>query len=100
MDAQVTAGMMVCAIPKLAVIDWLMKRLAELRQRLVKVAAELLKPDRGPSDAHQFECRVEGLVREPCRCIDVIPESTGVRIGPEKLQSPERPLNIRFSTVC
>lgn len=67
MDGQVTAGIMVCAIPKLAVVDWLTKRLAELRQRLAEVTAELLKPGMGPADAHQFECRVEGLVRELAR---------------------------------
>jgi len=38
-----------------------------LRQRLAEVTAELLKPGMGPADAHQFECRVEGLVRELAR---------------------------------
>ena len=44
MDGQVTAGTLVCAIPKRSMGDWLMKRLTELRQCLAEVTGRLLKP--------------------------------------------------------
>ena len=70
MDGQFTAGALVCAIPKLPMDDWLMKRLAELRQQLAEVTARLLKPGMRPQDAHEFEQNLEVLVRELARSFE------------------------------
>jgi hypothetical protein len=70
MDGQVTAGTLVCAIPKNVVVAWLKKRQAELCQTLADTAAIFLKPDMGPADAHGFERRVEVLVRELARSFE------------------------------
>ena len=70
MDGQVTAGTLVCAIPKRSMGDWLMKRLAGLGQQLVEVTGRLLKPGMGSQDAHEFEHNVEVLVRELARSFE------------------------------
>ena len=70
MDGQVTAGTLVCAIPKNAVVAWLTKRLAELCQTLADTAAVFLKSGMRPADAHGFERRVEELVRELARSFE------------------------------
>ncbi len=70
MDGQVTAGTLVCAIPKNVVVAWLTKRQAVLCQTLADTAAIFLKPDMGPADAHGFERRVEVLVRELARSFE------------------------------
>ncbi len=61
MGGQVTAGTLVCAIPKVTVVDWLMRRLAELCRMVSEAAAEVLKSGMSPADVHLFECRVEEL---------------------------------------
>lgn len=50
--------------------DWLMRRLAELRQELVEVTARLLKPGMKLRDAHEFEHCVAELVRELARSFE------------------------------
>ena len=70
MDGQVTAGTLVCAIPKKVVVAWLTKRQAVLCQTLADTAAEFLKPGMGPADTHGFERRVEALVREVGRSFE------------------------------
>ena len=70
MDGQVTAGTLVCAIPKKAVVAWLTKRLAELCQTLADTADVFVKPGMGPADAYGFERRVEELVREQARSFE------------------------------
>jgi hypothetical protein len=67
MDDQVTAGMLVCAIPQNNVVAWLTKSLAELRQTLAGAAGTFLTAGMGPADAYGFERRVEELVREQAR---------------------------------
>ena len=70
MDGQVTAGTLICAIPKRSIGDWLMKRLAELGQRLAEVTGRLLKPGMRPQDTHEFEHSAEVLVRELARSFE------------------------------
>jgi hypothetical protein len=70
MDGQVTAGTLVCAIPKKVVVAWLTKRQAVLCQTLADTAAIFLKPGTTPADAHGFEGRVEVLVRELARSFE------------------------------
>ena len=70
MDGQATAGTLVCAIPKAAVVCWLMTRLAELCRMLSEAAVEILKSGMGPADVHRFECRLEELVRELARSFE------------------------------
>ena len=41
MDGQVTAGTLVCAIPKRPMGDWLMKRFAELGQQVTVHGLEI-----------------------------------------------------------
>ena len=67
MDGQVTAGTLVCAIPKAALLCWLRPQLAELCRSLTEVAVEVLKSGVSAADVHQFECRVEELMRELAR---------------------------------
>lgn len=64
MDGQGTARWLVYAIPKAAVLACLAIRFAELSRGLCAAAAAFLTTDMGPADSHQFECRVEELVRE------------------------------------
>jgi hypothetical protein len=66
MDDEVTAGTLVCAIPKGIVDDWLLKRFTELRRQLTETTL-VLKPGMGPEDADQFEHSVETIVREQAR---------------------------------
>ncbi len=66
MDDQVTAGALVCAIPKVLVDGWLLKRFMELRRQLTETTT-VLKPGMGPADADQFEHSVEMIVREQAR---------------------------------
>jgi hypothetical protein len=70
MDGQVTAGTLVCAIPKQVVVAWLTKTQAVLCQTLADTAARFLKPGMSPADTHGFERRVEGLVRELARSFE------------------------------
>ncbi|MEJ7593058.1 MAG: hypothetical protein WKF77_16045 [Planctomycetaceae bacterium] len=70
MDGQVTAGTLVCAIPKKVVVAWLTKTQAVLCQTLADTTAIFLKPDMAPADAHEFELRVEVLVRELARSFE------------------------------
>ena len=67
MDGQVTAGTLVCAIPKAALLCWLRPQLAELCRSLTEVAVEVLKSGVSAADVHQFECRVEEIMRELAR---------------------------------
>ena len=64
MDGQVTAGTLVCAIPKAVVACWLTTRLGELCWMLAEAAVEMLSSGMGPADVHRFECRVEELIRQ------------------------------------
>ena len=66
MDDQVTAGALVCAIPKVIVDGWLLKRFMELRRQLTETTT-VLKPGMRPEDADQFEHCVEMIVREQAR---------------------------------
>lgn len=84
MDGQVTAGTLVCAIPKKAVVAWLTKRLAELCQTLADTADVFVKPGVGPADAYGFERRVEELVREQARSFE---EWCFNSLEPQKLES-------------
>ena len=70
MDGQATAGTLVCAIPKAAIVCWLTTRLAELCRMLAEAAAEVLKSGMSPADVHRFECRVEELIRELARSFE------------------------------
>lgn len=54
MGDQVTAGALVCAIPKVIVGDWLLKRFVEPRRQLTETTS-VLKPGMEPEDADQFE---------------------------------------------
>ena len=84
MDGQVTAGTLVCAIPKKAVVAWLTKRLAELCQTLADTADVFVKPGMGPADAYKFERRVEELVREQARSFE---EWCFNSLEPQKVES-------------
>ena len=70
MDGQVTAGTLVCAIPKKAVVAWLTKAQVALCRTLADPADIFLKPGMSPADAHGFEGRVEVLVRELARSFE------------------------------
>ena len=87
MDGQVTAGTLVCAIPKNAVVAWLTKRLAELCQTLADTADVFVKPGMGPADAYGFERRVEELVREQARSFE---EWCFNSLEPQKVESMPR----------
>lgn len=64
MDGQVTAGTLVCAIPKEAAFQWLQCKLAELGRQIVEVAAVRLKPGLSPADVLSFEDDLEKHGRE------------------------------------
>lgn len=90
MDGQVNAGTLVGAIPKVAIVGWLKKRLPQLGEVLATVADETLTPDIGPEDAHRFECSVEEHAREFSRsfqdqCFNWL-EPEKVESMPEKIQ--------------
>lgn len=84
MDGQVTAGTLVGAIPKVVIVGWLNKRLAQLGEVLATVAVETLTPDIGPKDARRFECLVEEHAREFSRSFQ---EQCFNRLEPEKVES-------------
>lgn len=67
LNGQVTAGTLVCAILKIPMGDWLMKRRAEPGPRLAEVTVRLRTPGMKPQDAHEFEHCVEVLVRARAR---------------------------------
>lgn len=64
MDGQGTARSLVCAIPSDAVFSWLVTRLMRLGRELLAAANESLKSGMSLADTHQFEVRVEKLMRE------------------------------------
>lgn len=90
MNGQVTAGMLVGAIPKVVIIGWLNKRLTQVGKALAAVVEETLTPDISPKDAHRFECAVEEHTREFSRsfheqCFNCR-EPKNVESMPEKIQ--------------
>lgn len=84
MDGQVTAGTLVCAIPKKVVVAWLTKAQVALCSTLADTADVFLKPGMSPADAQGFEHRVEGLVRELARSFE---QWCFNSLEPEKLEA-------------
>jgi hypothetical protein len=102
MDDQVTAGPLVCAIPKVIVDGWLLKRFTELRRQLTETTT-VLKPGMGPEDADQFEHCVEMIVREHARsfvewCFNSL-EPAKVDAMPKDVEYPGKKLRrLNFKT--
>ncbi len=115
MDGQGTAGSLVCAIPSVAVFSWLVTRLMSLGRELLAAANESLKPGMSPADTHQFEARVEELVREMARLyiefcfnllepsqVDAMPQNISYRNQPYrrlKQKSTRASILTRFGNI-
>ncbi len=115
MDGQVTAGTLVCAIPKKVVVAWLTNAQVALCRTLADTADIFLKPGMSPADVHGFECRVEGLVRELARAfeqlcfnslepqkVEAMPqhvEHLGQRLAPKRKRASQGDFGGRQGTV-
>ena len=84
MDGQVTAGTLVCAIPKAVIISWVKKRLEELGKVLVTSIETFVNAEIVPARAHEFECDVEAHAREFLRSLT---EWSYNSLEPEKVEA-------------